>query len=239
MIALVHSKCGVAAAIHARDRLTGETLDVAKKSTLLIVAQRYGDAFRAGAGGAPNTMNVAFRDVGKLVIDDVRHLVDVDAPRGDVRCDEPANAPRSERAERRLSLPLALVAVDCGDLDAGSFQMASNFICAALSAREDERALHRRVGEQLDQKRFFPLPLNVDDFLRHAIGRFCHRRYGNAYRIAQHVTGKLADFARHGGGKEKGLPLCRNLGNDLADGPNEAHVEHLVGFIQNKDFRAR
>ncbi len=128
-----------------------------RKRTLLAAAQRDGDALGAGARGAADAVDVALGHVGQLVVDDVRHLVDVDAARGDVGCHEPADAAGAEGAECRLALALALVAVDRGDLDAGGLEMARDLVGAALGAREDERAPHGRIGEQLDQQRLLPL----------------------------------------------------------------------------------
>ena len=44
---------------------------------------------------------------------------------------------------------------------------------------------------------------------------------------------------RHGGREEQALAPGRKLGEDLPDGPDEAHVEHLVGLVEDEDLRAR
>src|ERR1044072_1002922 len=48
-----------------------QLLDVAQERHLLVVAERDGDAVRAGARGAANAVHVALRNVRQVVVDDV------------------------------------------------------------------------------------------------------------------------------------------------------------------------
>ena len=49
----------------------------------------------------------------------------------------------------------------------------------------------------------------------------------------------LLDVRRHGGREEQVLALLRQVFHDLADRHDEAHVEHLVGFVEDEDLDLR
>ena len=55
-------------------------------------------------------------------------------------------------------------------------------------------------------------------------------------RIAQNLAGNVSHLARHGRREEQGLARLRQHRHDLADVVDEAHVEHLVGFVEHEDF---
>ena len=50
----------------------------------------------------------------------------------------------------------------------------------------------------------------------------------------QHFIGKGPDFFWHGGAKEEVLPLCWKVLEDFANWDEEAHVKHVVGFIEDQ-----
>ena len=54
--------------------------------------------------------------------------------------------------------------------------------------------------------------------------------------ITQGPVCQLGDFGRQGGGKEKGLPVFGNLGNDSTHRRQESDIEHAVHLIQNEDL---
>ena len=78
------------AAILGGDRPPGQALDVAEQVALFRVAERYGDARGASACRAPDAVNIALRHIRQLEVHDVRDLVDIDAARGDIGCDQHA-----------------------------------------------------------------------------------------------------------------------------------------------------
>ncbi|OJU56634.1 MAG: hypothetical protein BGO00_10350 [Alphaproteobacteria bacterium 62-8] len=44
----------------------------------------------------------------------------------------------------------------------------------------------------------------------------------------------MGNFTRHGGGEQQRLALARQQPDDAAHIADEAHVEHAVGFIDDK-----
>src|SRR4029079_968193 len=82
--ALLHVLWFAGAAVLGRDRHADQLFDVAQICRLLMVAKRDGDAIGASARGAADAMDVGFRDVRQVVVDDVAHAINVDAARGNV-----------------------------------------------------------------------------------------------------------------------------------------------------------
>jgi hypothetical protein len=70
------------------------------------------------------------------------------------------------------------------------------------------------------------------DSLLDQIDRGLDGRDRDLGRLAQHLPSKLGDGARHGRGKQHGLSVRRQLGDDLANVVDESHVQHPVGFIE-------
>ena len=67
-----------------RDLALDQPLDVAQEGVLVDADERNGFAGRAGAPRAADPVHVVLGDVGQVVVDDMRQLLDVDAARGDV-----------------------------------------------------------------------------------------------------------------------------------------------------------
>ena len=86
------------------------------------------------------------------------------------------------------------------------------------------------------RKRGLGRVIDLDDALRDALDGRGGRRHRDPRRIAQHRFGELGDVPGHRGGEEQRLPLDRQLGNDLPDVVDEAHVEHAVGLVEHEKF---
>src|SRR5690606_35608661 len=95
-----------------RDLQADQTLDVAQQAVLVLTHQRYGKATGAGTTSATDAVHVVFRHVGKVMVDDHRQLVDVDAARGNVSGDPYLDAVVLEVGQSTVALRLTLVAVD-------------------------------------------------------------------------------------------------------------------------------
>src|SRR5690606_33651551 len=67
--------------LNSRHTQPDQLLDVLQKLAFLNIAERIGCARCPGARRAANPVNVAFRLVGQIIVDDVSHIVNVDTPR--------------------------------------------------------------------------------------------------------------------------------------------------------------
>src|SRR5712691_7307248 len=96
-----------------------QTLDLPQISALFGIAEAHGTAARPRAARAPDPVNILLRHVGHVVVHDVRHVIDVQAPGGDVGCDQDRRPLRDERLHRPPPLPLGFVPVQRRRADAG------------------------------------------------------------------------------------------------------------------------
>jgi len=66
----------------------GEAADVLEVFALRLVDERVGDASPPGPSGPPDTVDVGIGVLGQVVVHYVANVIDVDAPRREVRRDE-------------------------------------------------------------------------------------------------------------------------------------------------------
>ena len=88
------------------------------KRTLLGIAEGNRRAGGAGARGAADAVDIGFRHMRQIVVDHMRHAVDVDAARRDVGRNQHVDLAGLEFGKRALALALRLVAVDGRSADA-------------------------------------------------------------------------------------------------------------------------
>ncbi len=78
--------------------------------------------------------------------------------------------------------------------------------------------------------------IDLDDALGDALDGRGDRRHRHPRRIPQHRLGEFGDILRHRRREEQRLPLDRQLGDDLPDVVDEAHVEHAVGLVEDQEL---
>jgi hypothetical protein len=93
-------------------RLARQALDGFQQVAFRRIAESDGRSAGAGARGAADAVNIAFRLMRQIEIHHMRDVVDVDAARGDVGGDERADLAFAERFQRTLAGVLRFVAVD-------------------------------------------------------------------------------------------------------------------------------
>jgi len=212
----------------------GQLLDVAQILALIGCTQSNGDTARTGTRRAPDPMHVALRNIRQLEVDDVSNFVDVDAARRDVRRDEHARKTLAETVEGRLTLALALVAMDRVDADTHVLDRRRDAISPTLRARENDHAAHFGILEQAREHIAFAGCGNEDHLLVDAIDRLAGASDFDANWILENLRGKLCDIVRHGGREQQRMALSRHELQDASYIAHEAHVEHTVGFVEDE-----
>ena len=74
--------------------------------------------------------------------------------------------------------------------------------------------------------------------MRYGDGRGGGAGHFDAHRIVQKGLGEPGDLRRHGGGEKQSLPRERHELADALDIRDEPHVEHPVGFVDDKNLDA-
>ena len=166
----------------------------------------------ARAAGAADAVQVGLLVLGRLVVDDVRHALDVDAARGDVGADQHVDLAVAERAQRLLARALAEVAVDRAGGEAALRELVGDVGGRPLRTAEDHRE-PAALGLQ-DARDHLRLVHGVraEDVLRGVRdGRaLVVRRGGADVRGLRHVAaGEADDRARHGRREQHRLALGR------------------------------
>ena len=135
-----------------RDGLADQPFDVAEDLAVVRADQADGLALGAGAGRTSDAVDVGLRLVGQVVVDDVGHIVHIDAAGGDVGGYEHLDFPGAEGFKRALAGTLALVAVERGGGETVSVELLGKTVRAVLHAREDNHAeTLGRVEHPLEQ----------------------------------------------------------------------------------------
>ncbi len=105
------------------------------------VAQRDRGAVRARAAGAADAVQIGLLVLGRLVVDHVGDVVDVDTAGGDVRAHQYIDLAVAERAQRLFAGALPQVAVDRAGREAAPRELLGDIGRRALRAAEDHRQL--------------------------------------------------------------------------------------------------
>ena len=168
----------------------------------------------------------------------MRQLADVNAAGGDIGRHQHPGLARLEILQRRHAGGLALVAVDGGSGDALFVQIFCNFIGSVLGAAEHQRVHHLRlqVFDEPGQQELLVALLHKIQALLDAVHRAGHRVHLDKGRVMQDACGQLLDLLGHGGAEHQVLALPGQLGDHLFHIVDKAHIQHPVGFVQNKDL---
>ena len=178
-----------------------------------------------------------FGYIRNFKVDDVGHTRHVDTARSDIGRNQQLDLALTERLQRGGALTLALVAMDRESVDPGTFQEAHDAVGPMFGAGEDQRAVDIFALEhQMEQRLLFRL-VHEDRALAHTLCGGRLRRDADLDRIIEELGGERLDFLGHGGREEEILPFARQHLGDALQGMNETHVHHLVGFVEDEDFR--
>jgi hypothetical protein len=131
------------------DLLADRPLDVSQESALLRIAEGDGDPIISSARGAANAMDIAFRLVRQIEVDDMGDAIDVDAARGDIGRDQDTDLAVAEVIERLLTGILRLVAVNGIGPYARLPKLIGDLVGAMLGAGEDQRPRDRLIAQEM------------------------------------------------------------------------------------------
>ena len=126
-----------------RNRYSDQLLDIAQERCLIGITQGDGDTFRSGSRCATYAVDIRFRHVGKVEIDDVTDAIDVDAACGDVSGDKSTHFAFAEAGQHAIALVLRFVPVNRLGGNAGPKEPAHHLVGTMLGACEYKGAVNR------------------------------------------------------------------------------------------------
>ena len=166
----------------ARDLFLQQAFDIMQQLMFIYADQRQRFARCRSAPGTTNTVHVIFRHVWQLVVHHVRQLFNIQTARGDIGCDQHADAAGFKISQRSGTRALALVAVNSGAADAVFIELFRQVVCAVFGAGKDQNLL----------------PVTFADHLRQqlALALFIDKMHQLAHLLRSGVTAGDFDFQR-------------------------------------------
>lgn len=144
-------------------------------------------------------MYVGFRFNGKIVVDYVGYVVDIETSGGDVGCHEHSVITVLEPVERLGARRLAFVAVNGCTSNANSVQFLHHSVGDVFHLGENYGLFDVGIFQQISQQVIFLLLVDIQQFLGDDFDRRLFRSYRHSYRIANHGLGQGLHFRSHGG----------------------------------------
>ena len=165
-------------------------------------------------------------------------LTDIQTARRDIRGNQHPDFPFFKAVERILPVNLGFIAMNGIRTHTGTAQLTGNLVRTGLGTHKYQCTIQLRVTQGIQQQLFLVFPIDK-------IHRLVNGLHGGGYRIdlypgkillEQPLDQGLYRFG-HGSGKQQGLHfMLTHALDDAFHIINEAHIQHTVGFIQNKQF---
>ena len=128
-------------------------------------------------------MDEVFRDLGQIVVDDVRDVLHVNAARRQVGRHQNAKAPLLKSSQGRGALGLRAVAMDHGGGKAFAIQVLGQALGAALGAGE-YKAAAGFFRQQAVQHLLFAVSGDFKGLNAYVFRRLQNRAEGQTYRVS-------------------------------------------------------
>jgi len=217
---------------HTRSR---QSLDGKQQWRLIGRNEARGTSAGRGAGRPPNAVDVILRHVRQVEVDDMSDVRHVDAPRRDVGGDEHADATSTKVLKGALTLALGTVGMDAVGPVTGAFETPSKLVRAAAGPHKNEGAIVRMCEQLLEKRRLLSLTDPVGSLGGPGRGgaRTCDLDADGRFQVR---PSKFGDLAGHSGGEEQCLSLLGKLRHHPAQLRGEAHVQHSVRFVEDKNL---
>ncbi len=183
--------------------------------------------------GASRAMQIRFRILWEVVVDDVRDVRDVDAPCSNIGRDEEAQFALARRRHDSFAIVLLHVAVEPIGIETLTHERACNDFSLVLRVAEDDRALGVLHLDDASKRAEF-VRRNHEDEVADREGADVITGQGDELGRAQFVARNALDVWGKCGGKKKCLSIRRQPLEDGGEFTLEAHRQHLVALIEDE-----
>ena len=192
-----------------------------------------------GATGATDAVHVGLAVERHVVIDHQTDPVHIQTPGRHIGGHQ--NVDRSAAQPLHGSLPLVLrhITIEHSNLMAAGFQGFRNGERDGLGAGKDDHPFAAAGIQHPLQRLQLVGHWNGDRALANAPALLILRADRHFRRIFEITLGKTTNLRRHRGREQHHLTLLRQLAEDPFDVVDEAHPQHLIGFVQHKAAKTR
>ena len=198
-----------------------------------------GRTFRPGRCGA-DTVDIVFRILGEIVVNDMTDVLDVDAPRGHVGGDKDLDSPVLELLHQFQALALGQISGNAGGRIPVTGKLLRHVFHSGLGVDKDEHTGPVLTIEQTKKQRQFFIPADMQQALVNTLHGDVFRGHGDEFGQVHEVIGEFKDPVGQGGGKEHGLSflVMGEFFQDIAQVLDESQVEEAVGFVDDQGLNA-
>ena len=221
--------------LHLGQRRVGGALDGPEHTALARGDEEDRLAAAARAAGAADAVDVGLGVVRDVEVQHVADAVDVQAAGGDIGGDQDVQLAVLELIDGALALVLRDVAVDGGRGETAGAQLLGDLLGLVLGAHEDDHGLELGDLEDAGDRVQLVAVRDVDVALRDVGGGTGLGLDRDLARLVEVLLGDLADAVGHRRGEQRDLLVVRGVLEDALDILLEAHVEHLVGLIEDEE----
>ena len=196
----------------------------------MVADEGYGNTIAFGTCRSANAVYIVFNIVRNIVVDHHRDIVDVDATRQNICCNEHIGSTTLELEHHAVAFFLREVGVHFVAVYLHSHQGAVNLLYLLFLAREDYHAIKTACLEDVLQHFELLRFVTQVGFLSYFLGRFAYCEF-NFNGILEQCLSQLFDFRWHSSREHNGLAGWWQLFGNGHDVFRETHVEHTVGFV--------
>ena len=233
-----------------RSSLTSATLGIFISSSCCLVTRsmtrsmfrsrgltnRMASPRAARAARAADAMHVGFGVVRDVVVEHVRDALDVETARRHVGGDQDVDLAVLELRDHLFALALFHVAVQRGGREAARFEALREIDGFDLGAHEHEHGVEafgfEHARERVELVQAADHPVTLADLRR----GFATRLHADLARIAHVRLRDAADGMRQRRGEQRHLLVFRRLLEQEFDVVDEAHLQHLVAFVEHEEL---
>ena len=201
--------------------------------------QRNGNPFGAGAASTANPVHIIFRRIRQVVIHHKWQLIDIQTSRSNIGCHQDIQFAFLEFGQRGDPLLLRLFAMNRIGGKTVTNQITREFFRAVTRVAEYDHLRDFLLAHQLRQYCAFTPQLHRMHALLNLLRGLVLARHFDQQRRFLELISQLLDFRGERCGKQQGLTVCRQQGENAANIGQKAHIQHAVCLVHHQYFHAR
>ena len=187
----------------------------------------------SGTSSSAAAMVVDVIVVGKAVADDVGEVVNVKATCRNVGGNQQLKVAFTEFFHHGIALSLREVAMQGIGIVAVLNELRRHLLGTCSSAAKDNAIDAGQVVYNALERVVLVAGLDHIIYVSH-IGRTLIADTGDKFhRVVHVILGYVGNLTRHGGAEKQHFALLGHMAQNLVDVIDKAHVEHLVGLVEN------